>query len=82
MDQAYNDLRDLDLSIDAVERLVGQATRSMDADLLNEATMAINDVKRKLSDVIAQRTGVDDEFLKRSQTRIAQVEEQLSEAKD
>lgn len=82
MDQAYNDLRDLDLSIDAVERLVGQATRSMDADLLNEATMAINDVKRKLSDVIAQHTGVDDEFLKRSQTRIAQVEEQLSEAKD
>ena len=82
MDQAYNDLRALDLSIEAVERLVGQATRSMDADLLNEATMAINDVKRKLSDVIAQRTGVDDEFLKRSQTRIAQVEEQLSEAKD
>lgn len=80
MEPSYNDLKDLELTIEAAEHVIGQATSSMDEDQLKAANDALNDAKMKLNNALRNRTGVDDEFLKTSQQLIERAEEQLKEA--
>lgn len=81
-DTEYNDLKQVELSIQAVEKMVGQATRSMDEKQLQAATDALQEAKNQLHKAISFRTGVDDIFLETSAELIRKSENQLEEAKD
>jgi hypothetical protein len=77
----FNDLKQVELSIDAAQKMVGSATMSMDPDLLEGATHAVNDARSQLTDAVSNATGVDNEFLKQAEQLLQQSEEQLNEAK-
>ncbi len=76
----FNDLKQVELSIEAAEQMVGQATRSMDEGQLKAATSALYDAKEKLHKAIAHRTGVDEAFLEMSTELIAKADHQLKKA--
>src|SRR5699024_6645052 len=78
----YNDLKQVELSIQAAEKMVGQATRSMDEEQRQAATDALQEPKNKLHQAISFRTGVDDMFLEASAELIQKSEHQLEEAKN
>ncbi|NEU31293.1 DUF2564 family protein [bacterium LRH843] len=80
-DSNYNDLKEVDMSIQAAEQMVGQATRSMDEDQLQAATNALQDAKNKLQKAVAYQTGVDEMFLEMSSELISKADHQLNEAK-
>jgi hypothetical protein len=77
----FNDLKQVELSIDAAQKMVGSATMSMDHELLEDATQAIRDARSQLTDALSNATGVDDEFLQRAEQLLRQCEHQLNEAK-
>jgi len=77
----FNDLKQVELSIDAAQKMVGSATMSMDEDLLNDATNAVRDARTQLENARTNRTGLDVDFLNKSEQILSQCEEQLQEAK-
>lgn len=76
----FNELKQVELSIAAAQKMVGSATMSMDKGLLQDATKAVNDAKTQLDNAIANATGVDNAFLQKSEMLLMQCEEQLNEA--
>jgi septum formation inhibitor MinC len=81
MSEPFNDLKQVEMSIKAAQKMVGSATMSMDHEQLDEATQAIQDARQQLAHAQHNGTGVDDEFLQQQQTTLTQCEEQLNEAK-
>lgn len=81
MSEPFNELKQVELSIDAAQKMVGSATMSMEPGQLQAATDAVNIAKSQLQDVLNNSTGVDDEFLNEQQTILSDCEHQLKEAK-
>ncbi|MDX8366515.1 DUF2564 family protein [Cytobacillus sp. Hm23] len=77
----YNDIQDLNMSIQSAQKIVGRATMSMDEEQLEGATQAVSEARAKLVDANANSTGFDNEFLQQSEKLLSQCEEQLNEAK-
>lgn len=77
----YNDLKQVEMSVQAAQKVVGHATMSMDHGQLNDATKAIQNAKILLQEARNNATGVDEEFLQSQENLLSQTEEQLNEAK-
>lgn len=69
------------MAIKAAERMVGQATMSMDKDQLAQATDAVNQAKQQYKRALAHQTGVDEHFFEISSELLERIEHQLEEAK-
>ncbi|OIJ20083.1 hypothetical protein BKP45_10445 [Anaerobacillus alkalidiazotrophicus] len=82
MSEPFNDIRQVEMAIKAAQRMVGQATMSMDEDQLKAATNALNQAKKQYKNAFAHATGVDDEFFEFSSELIERLDHQLTEAKD
>lgn len=80
MGEPYNDLMQVKMSIKAAERMIGQATMSMDHNQLNDAKRALNDAKHQYQNAIGNATGVDNMFLAHCGELISQCEQQINEA--
>lgn len=81
MGESFNDLKQVELSIEAAQKMVGSATMSMEPGQLEAATDAVNLAKGHLQDAMRNATGVDDEFLNKQQALLDDCAEQLKEAK-
>ncbi|WP_246941931.1 DUF2564 family protein [Bacillus pinisoli] len=81
MSEPFNDLKQVEMSVKAAQKMVGTATMSMDREQLDEATQAIQDARTQLSHARNNGTGVDEEFLHSQEVSLTQCEEQLNEAK-
>lgn len=78
----YNDLKQVEMSIQSAQKIVGHATMSMDHTHLNHAREAIDSAKILLQEARNHSTGVDTEFLQQQQQLLHQCEEQINEAMD
>jgi glycine cleavage system protein P-like pyridoxal-binding family len=76
----FNDLKQVEMSLDAAQRMVGYATMSMDPEYLQDAAQAVQDAKMHLKQAKTNATGVDGEFLKKCEQALMQYDEQLKEA--
>lgn len=76
----YNDLKQVEMSVQTAQKVVGHATMSMDHGQLNDANEAITNAKTLLQQARSNATGVDEEFLQNQESLLAQTEEQLHEA--
>ncbi|QFT89322.1 hypothetical protein FIU87_11735 [Bacillus sp. THAF10] len=76
----YNDLQQVQVSIQSAEKMVGSATMSMDPDTLDHAKRAVSDARSLLHDAKANGTGLDTDFLQNCELTLAQCEHQLNEA--
>lgn len=81
MSEPFNEIKQVELSIDAAQKMVGSATMSMEPGQLQAATDAVNIAKSQLQDVVNNATGVDGEFLNEQQAILNDCEHQLKEAK-
>lgn len=81
MGEPFNDLKQVELSIEAAQKMVGSATMSMEPGQLQAATDAVNAARGQLQNAFNNGTGVDNEFLNEQQTLLSECEEQLREAK-
>jgi hypothetical protein len=81
MSEPFNDLKQVEMSVSAAQKMVGTATMSMDLEQLEEAAQAIQDARGQLSHAKHNGTGVDDEFLNEQQLSLNQCEQQLNEAR-
>lgn len=81
MSEPFNDLMQVQMAIKAAERMVGQATMSMDEDQLKAATDAVKQAKEQYKHALMHQTGVDDQFFEISSELIEKIEHQLEEAK-
>ncbi len=78
----YNDLKQVEVSIQSAQKMIGTATMSMSPQQLEEATNALNDAKAQLQSAKAHGTGVDwRQFLQQCMQSIQTCEQQLTEAK-
>ncbi|BFI98940.1 DUF2564 family protein [Priestia megaterium] len=76
----YNDLKQVEVSIQSAQKMIGTATMSMSPQQLEEATNALNDAKVQLQSA-KHGTGVDEQFLQQCMQSIQTCEQQLTEAK-
>lgn len=81
MSEPFNELKQVELSIDAAQKMVGSATMSMEPGQLQAATDAVNIAKSQLQDIVNNATGVDGEFIDEQQAILSDCEHQLNEAK-
>ncbi len=81
MGEPFNDLKQVELSIEAAQKMVGSATMSMEPGQLEAATDAVNAARGQLQNALDNATGVDHEFLNEQQSLLQDCEEQLKEAK-
>jgi hypothetical protein len=81
MSEPFNDLKQVEMSVIAAQKMVGSATMTMDKEQLDDATGAVEDARRQLTSARNNGTGVDEEFLQTQETLLQQCEEQLNEAK-
>ena len=77
----FNDLKQVEMSITAAEKMVGSATMSMDEEFLLNATRAVQDARTQLANAVEHQTGVDSEFLQLSEATLSRCEQQLLQAK-
>ena len=82
MSEPFNDIRQVEMAIKAAQRMVGQATMSMDEDQLHAAEQAINEAKKQCQYALAHATGVDDQFFEFSNELIDKIDHQLREAQE
>jgi hypothetical protein len=76
----YNDVKQVEMFVETAEKMVGQATMSLDKEMLEGAKQAIENAHAQLSRARAQATGVDEEFFKHCEQKLARAEHQLNEA--
>lgn len=82
MSEPFNDIRQVEMAIKSAQRMVGQATMSMDPDQLTAATDALNQAKQQLNDATRHATGLDDQFVEFSSELIERLDHQLEAAKE
>lgn len=82
MSEPFNDIRQVEMAIKAAQRMVGQATMSMDEGQLQAATDSLNQAKKQYADAVAHATGVNDDFFEFSSELIEKLDHQLTEAKE
>ncbi|MFF2875696.1 DUF2564 family protein [Gottfriedia sp. NPDC057991] len=76
----FNNFEDVEMKVKAAQKLVGYATMSMDAQQLTDATTAITQAREQLEKMKGLATNLDDEFLKKQEEDLMQVEQQIREA--
>lgn len=81
MTNQFDELMQVEMAIKAAERMVGQATMSMDEDQLQAATDALNQAKMTFQKAAAYQTGIDERFFELSSDSIHKIDVQLNEAK-
>ncbi|MBE4910171.1 DUF2564 family protein [Bacillus luteolus] len=77
----FNDLTQVEMSIIAAQKMVGSATMSMDEEILADAARAVEDARALLQSAMENQTGLDGDFLQKSQNTLSQCEHQLQEAR-
>jgi hypothetical protein len=82
MSEPFDDIRQVEMAIKAAQRMVGQATMSMDEDQLKAATDALNQAKKQYQDAASFVTGVDNQFFEFSSELIERLDHQLEAAKE
>lgn len=82
MSEPFNDIRQVEMAIKAAQRMVGQATMSMDEGQLKAATDALSQAKKQYQDAISHMSGVDKQFFEFSSELIERLDHQLKEAKE
>ncbi|WNF35124.1 DUF2564 family protein [Bacillaceae bacterium IKA-2] len=82
MSEPFNDIRQVEMAIKAAQRMVGQATMSMDKDQLKAATDALSQAKKQYQDAISHEIGVDEQFFEFSSELIERLDHQLDAAKE
>ncbi|PYZ98190.1 hypothetical protein CR205_06240 [Alteribacter lacisalsi] len=80
MSEPFNDVQQIEMAIKAAQKMVGQATKSMNPEQLETATNALNDAKAQLQDAVKYE--MSGEFGAYSKDLITKLEHQLDEAKD
>ncbi|OLS38053.1 hypothetical protein BTR22_05995 [Alkalihalophilus pseudofirmus] len=81
MSEPYNELKQVEMAIKSAQRMVGQATMSMDPDQLQAATDAVNQAKEQYKKAASHQTGVDAAFFEFSEELLEKADTQLNEAK-
>ncbi|KQL42202.1 MULTISPECIES: DUF2564 family protein [Bacillaceae] len=76
----FNNFEDVEMKVKAAQKLVGYATMSMDAQQLTDATTAVSQAREQLEKMKGLATDLDDEFLKKQEEDLMQVEQQIREA--
>ncbi|KZZ82549.1 MULTISPECIES: DUF2564 family protein [Bacillaceae] len=74
-----NDLAQLELAVEASQKMTGSSTMSMDPESLSQAQKSIEDARSHLEQV--KLTGVDQVFLENQKKLLDQCQHQLNEAK-
>ncbi|MBS2969336.1 DUF2564 family protein [Metabacillus sp. KIGAM252] len=74
-----NDLAQLELAVEASQKMTGSSTMSMDPEALSQAQKSIEDAKSHLEQV--KLTGVDQGFLENQKKLLDQCQHQLNEAR-
>lgn len=82
MSEPFNDIRQVEMAIKAAQRMVGQATMSMDEGQLRAATDALSQAKKQYQDLNSHEIGVDKQFFEFSSELIERLDQQLEEAKE
>ncbi|TYS68471.1 DUF2564 family protein [Sutcliffiella horikoshii] len=77
----YNDLAQVQVSIQSAEKMVGSATMSLDPEAMDHAERAISNARSLLNDAKSAGTGLDTDFLQNCELSLSQCEHQLSEAR-
>ncbi|MCM3617288.1 DUF2564 family protein [Sutcliffiella horikoshii] len=77
----YNDLAQVEVSIQSAEKMVGSATMSLDQEAMDHAERAISNARSLLNDAKSSGTGLDTDFLQNCELTLSQCEHQLSEAR-
>lgn len=77
----YNDIMQVEVSIQSAEKMVGYATMSLDPETMEHAERAISNARSLLNDAKSQGTGLDTDFLQNAELTLSQCEHQLTEAK-
>ncbi|WP_026671910.1 DUF2564 family protein [Alkalihalobacterium bogoriense] len=80
-ESGYNDIKQVEMAIKAAQRMVGQATMSMDEEQLQAATDALEQAKQQYHHAAAHQTGVDEAFFEMSSELLDRIDHQLLEAK-
>lgn len=80
MSEPYSDLKQVDMSIQSAQRIIGHATMSMDPDQLHAAQEAFRTAKQQYEEVLANQTGMDEMFLAHARETLQQCEQQINEA--
>jgi hypothetical protein len=80
MTEEYSNIEQVELAIQAAERMVGQATMSMDQQQLENATRALADARRQLEQ--AKLMNLNDHLLRYSSSRINRLSHQVEEERD
>ncbi|WP_088072156.1 DUF2564 family protein [Gottfriedia luciferensis] len=76
----FNNFEQVEMKVQAAQKIVGYATMSMDQQQLTDATEAIHEARAQLEKMKGLATDLDDEFLAKQEEDLAQVEQQLREA--
>ncbi|MCR6110923.1 DUF2564 family protein [Bacillus sp. A301a_S52] len=76
----YNEIEQVELAIQAAERMVGQATMSMDATQLQNATQALEEAKQRLEE--AKIVNLNHDQWEYSNSRLNRLSHQVENAKD
>ncbi|WP_243385187.1 DUF2564 family protein [Bacillus kexueae] len=74
----FNNRKQLEVAVDAAEKMVGSATMSMDKDLIQSAEHAIADARQLFNEY---SNDYDEAFLEEQQQKLTRCEHQLQEAK-
>ncbi|MGG1574079.1 DUF2564 family protein [Fictibacillus sp. NRS-1165] len=80
MSEPYNDLKQVDMSIQSAQRIIGHATMSMDPGQLHAAKEALNTAKQQYNEILNQPTGMDGMFLENARETLEQCEQQINQA--
>ncbi|MCE7792343.1 DUF2564 family protein [Salipaludibacillus sp. CUR1] len=80
MTEEYSNIEQVELAIQAAERMVGQATMSMDQQQLENATRALAEARRQLEQ--AKLMNLNDHLLQYSSSRINRLSHQVEEERD
>lgn len=82
MREPFNDLQQVELSIDAAQKMVGTATMSMEPGQLQAAEEAVQIAKNALNEIKKQNNDNDhNKFLEEQKSILNACTEQLKEAK-
>ncbi|MBB5174520.1 DUF2564 family protein [Texcoconibacillus texcoconensis] len=79
MSEPFNDIEQVEMAVKAAERMVGQATMSMDEEQLQNADQALTDAKEMLE--FAKQHEIEGEVRAYSEDMINRLDHQLHEAK-
>ncbi|WP_044896308.1 DUF2564 family protein [Bacillus alveayuensis] len=76
----FNERKQLQLAVQAAQKMVGEATMNMDPELMDDAKRAISDAKRLYDSFVHNISEFDQDFLEKQNQLLQKCEHQLEEA--